>query len=57
MTEYNWTANVLNWRVEDFTRFLVIAGVLATLMVYGTIVARKISSLNRRRGRRSRRRW
>ncbi len=56
MTEYNSLVNLLDWLVEDFTRLLVIAVILATIIVYGPFVIRKVNSRNRRNGRRSRRR-
>ena len=56
MTEYNWLINTLDWVVEDITRLLVISGILATVIVYGPIVARKFNSRDRRGNERSRRR-
>ena len=50
MTDYNWLLNFLDWLVEDFTRLLVISALVSTIIVYGPIVARKLSSRNQRGG-------
>ena len=56
MTDYNWLVNFFDWVVRDFTRLLVISGILATIIVYGPIVARKFTSRSRSNNRRSDRR-